>query len=131
MNELTIVLLALVGCGGIWLIKRVWGRYSAERRALNAGRQYIKRLRLTKMLEYLGVDLTDYLRKIPVSDVEQHISNCKKCENTETCDACLRDGRQMANMNFCPNYQSLTLHSKTFARRSTLSEKSNLLLRGR
>ena len=131
MNELTIVLLVFVGCAGIWLVKRVWGRHLAEQRALNAGRQYIKTLRLSKMLEYLGVDLTDYLRKVPASDVEQHVSRCKKCEYTEICDACLRDGRQVANMHFCPNYQSLTLHSKTFAKRSRLSAKSYWLLRSK
>jgi hypothetical protein len=123
MNELTIILLVLVGCGGIWLMKRVWGRYLAERRAFNARRKELKSLRLTKMLEYLGVDLTDYLRKVPVSDVEQHMSRCKKCKNTEICDACLRDGKQVANMHFCPNYQSLTLHSKTFAKRSSFNQR--------
>jgi hypothetical protein len=67
------------------------------------------------MLEHLGAGLDDYLAKVPASEIEAQITLCSRCGNTETCDSCLRDGREIFDMGFCPNYWSLTAHSKTVA----------------
>jgi len=71
----------------------------------------IKQLRLFKMLNFLGVNHDEYLRAVPVSDINQHIHRCSQCSSQDICDSCLRDGKLIANMNFCPNHKPLIEHS--------------------
>jgi hypothetical protein len=52
------------------------------------------------------------LNRIPHNAIQQHITNCAACPNIPTCDHCLRDGRFVSDMNFCPNYQSLMAYSR-------------------
>ncbi|MCK5639806.1 MAG: hypothetical protein KAJ19_03375 [Gammaproteobacteria bacterium] len=78
-------------------------------------KQRVTRLRLSHMLTFLGADLDEYLDKVPREEIEKHIHNCKECKALQTCDDCLGNGRPVSDMNFCPNYRSLTLHSKTLA----------------
>ncbi|MFV2056791.1 MAG: hypothetical protein ACC707_10005 [Thiohalomonadales bacterium] len=79
----------------------------------NLLRKSVYRLRLSKMLAFLGVDIEKYVRKVPRKDIIRHIQNCKSCPQTPTCDACLRDGKVVNSMYFCPNFKSLTRHSRT------------------
>ncbi len=93
-------------------------RIKESRREVQRHRELTRRvrqLRLCKMLSYLGVELDEYARALPPYDTESHVRNCKGCEALETCDACLRDGKIVWDMNFCPNYGSLIKHSKTIA----------------
>jgi hypothetical protein len=80
-------------------------------------RRRVERLRLSKMLGHLGARLDDYLANVPEHEIETHIASCWQCDNTATCDLCLRDGRVLFDMGFCPNYGSLIGHSKTIASR--------------
>ena len=72
----------------------------------------VKRLRLFKMLKFLGADRDEYLRTVPVADINQQIHRCSHCKESDICDSILRDGKRIVNMNFCPNHKSLTEHSK-------------------
>ena len=74
----------------------------------------VSSLRLSKMLSYLHVDVDQYVCKIPVEDIQHHIENCSQCRGLDVCDSCLRDGKVVHNMDFCPNYWSLIEHSKSF-----------------
>jgi hypothetical protein len=74
-------------------------------------RQVIYRYRLSKMLHYIGIRVTDFVDRIPPYEVRKHIIRCKRCPNITTCDACLRDGRVISDMHFCPNYESLMAYS--------------------
>ena len=70
------------------------------------------KFRLSKMLAFIGIQLEDYLTRIPHDAIRKHIINCKNCPNIPTCDRCLRDGEYVTDMNFCPNYQSLMAYSR-------------------
>ena len=73
----------------------------------------VKQLRLYKMLQFLGADHDEFLRAVPVSDVNRLIERCSSCATIDVCDGCLRDGHRVENMCFCPNYKSLSEHSET------------------
>ena len=75
-------------------------------------RQSVLQFRLSKMLAFIGIRLDDYLSRIPHDAIQRHITNCAACPNIPTCDQCLRDGRFVRDMNFCPNYQSLMAYSR-------------------
>jgi hypothetical protein len=75
-------------------------------------RQSVLQFRLSKMLAFIGIRLDDYLTRIPYDAIQRHITNCAACPNIPTCDHCLRDGRFVSDMNFCPNYQSLMAYSR-------------------
>ena len=76
-----------------------------------------KRLRLYKMLSYLGVPVERYFKILPEETIASHMINCIECshsERVETCDACLDGKKRVRNMNFCANYHSLTRLSDKF-----------------
>ncbi len=73
----------------------------------------LRRLRMYKMLKFLGADPQEYIRVVPAAELNQQIHSCTHCSMLDTCDSCLRDRQHIVDMNFCPNQQSLTLHSKT------------------
>ncbi len=75
----------------------------------------ITQLRLSKMLKFLGADIEKYAQKVPVADINLHIHRCWRCTEHKTCDGCLRDGKRVDDMSFCPNHEALTQHSKTIA----------------
>ncbi|UCE88338.1 MAG: hypothetical protein JSW10_08225 [Pseudomonadota bacterium] len=76
--------------------------------------QRVRRLRLAKMVEHLGVDLGEYIARMPRAAIARHIQNCRRCSDVDTCDAIFRDGRRISDMHFCPNYGSLNANSKNF-----------------
>jgi len=76
-----------------------------------------KRLRLYKMLSYLGVPIERYFKILPEETIARHLVNCIHCSQTEraeTCDACLDGKKRVRNMNFCANYHSLNRLSDKF-----------------
>lgn len=91
-----------------------------ERKAL---RRTVTRFRLFKMLSYLGVNFDQYINKTPLPIISKHIRNCSACQNTVTCDTCLRDGRIINDMNFCPNHQSLLVQSRLLAEETRIRSK--------
>jgi hypothetical protein len=73
----------------------------------------VMRLRLYKMLKFLGANLDEYLRAVPAAEINQQIHRCSHCKIPDICDSYLRDGKRLGNMNFCPNYKSHFEHSNT------------------
>jgi len=74
-------------------------------------------LRLSRMLAYLGADVDAYVQTVPVDDLNLEMQQCARCKAVMTCDACLRDGKHIADMNFCPVYRSVIRHSRLLADR--------------
>jgi len=69
----------------------------------------VSRLRLSKMLAYLGIDRSRYLHRQRVVDIREHMRRCAACETTDTCDQTIEvPGRENADIGFCPNAESLT-----------------------
>ena len=83
-----------------------------RRYVLECLRHTVYQYRLSKMLHYIGIRVEDFVRRIPERQVKKHIVRCKRCPNTDTCDQCLRDGKFVSDMHFCPNYKSLMTYSK-------------------
>lgn len=101
----------LLGLGLVWLLFLILlPGYLWEHRQSNLRRQLIQTIvqyRLSKMLSFLGIKLNDYVNHVPEQIVLKHISKCIACQATRECDRCLRDGRFVADLKFCPNYRSL------------------------
>lgn len=65
-------------------------------------------LRLRRMLESLGIDLSGYLHTRPVAEIEGHMRACQSCETQSTCDERLGAApKPLDDYSFCPNYESL------------------------
>lgn len=82
---------------------------------LRIGRKYreslardIDRLRLSRMLAGLGIDVTRYLHNERILDIQQQMSRCSDCARTAECDERLAGGSVDAHeIGFCNNEQSL------------------------
>ncbi len=77
----------------------------------------VNSLRLSKMLEMLGVPREGYYSLMSEEIIQRHISNCRRCTRSPSvriCDAYLDEGRPVRNMRFCPNYLSLIANSPAF-----------------
>lgn len=82
---------------------------------LNAGRKYrqalardIDKLRLSRMLAALGIDVSSYLHRERIVDIQQQMGRCSDCARTAECDERLADGKvDAAEIGFCDNEQSL------------------------
>ncbi len=72
----------------------------------------VSQYRLSKMLAFIGIKLDDYITRLPIAAIQQHVINCHNCPNIGICDRCLRDGEYVSDMNFCPNFQSLMMYSR-------------------
>ncbi|HEY5602810.1 MAG TPA: hypothetical protein VIM41_06850 [Gammaproteobacteria bacterium] len=72
----------------------------------------VYQFRLSKMLHFIGLRVKDFVDRVPEYQVKKHIVRCRRCPNTGTCDECLRDGKFMSDMHFCPNYKSLMRYSR-------------------
>ncbi len=82
---------------------------------LNVGRKYrqtlardIEKLRLSRMLAALGIDVTGYLHSERILDIQQQMGRCSDCGRTAECDDRLAQGEvDAADIGFCNNEQSL------------------------
>lgn len=79
---------------------------------LESLRHTVYQYRLSQMLHYIGIHVEDFVKRIPEWQVKKHIVRCRNCVNTSICDQCLRDGKFVKDMHFCPNYKSLMSLSK-------------------
>lgn len=71
-----------------------------------AGR--IDKLRLSRMLTALGIDVNEYLASNPGIDIQKHMERCSACSNTEECDDRLaRQEIDADHIGFCNNEESL------------------------
>lgn len=116
MTAVVWISITLLLCGGaIQFARMILGakkREHAHEVLLNR----IMRLRFHKMLGFLGVDQSEYLKAVPATDINQQIHRCIHCNTLDICDSCLRDGKWITNMDFCPNHQSILKHSDTVYR---------------
>ena len=70
----------------------------------------IKALRIDKMLNHAGISRARYLRKARPLTIEKHLLVCECCGNTDICDKCLEQGKDIPEYTFCRNYLELTLY---------------------
>lgn len=68
----------------------------------------IDKLRLSKMLVALGIDVDEYLASNPGIDIHNQMERCSACNNTEECDDKLAENDIDADrIGFCNNEESL------------------------
>lgn len=68
----------------------------------------IDRLRLSRMLVALGIDVNEYLASQPGLDIQSQMERCSACDNTEECDDKLADNAiDAGHIGFCNNEESL------------------------
>ena len=68
----------------------------------------IDKLRLSRMLTGLGIDVTSYLHSERIVDIQQQMGRCSDCGRTAECDDRLAHGEvDAADIGFCNNEQSL------------------------
>lgn len=113
MHIIFIVLLGIISIAGLLAIIKTIHKKKQKALLREELRQQVTSLRLSKMLAYIGADLDAYLDNLPPEEINKHIFNCSRCAELELCDACLRDGKIIKKMCFCPNYRNLMSHSKT------------------
>ena len=100
------VLLLVLSVALPFAVLRNLGRGEAYRRDLAVK---VGRLRLSKMLDYLGIDRNRYLHRQPVAEIHAHMRRCDACESTDACDRTIAEpARRDAGIGFCPNADSLT-----------------------
>ncbi len=112
MNLFSLLSLALLG-----LALLAFGTLLAAAIVFNmkAGRRYrqrlaaeLNRLRLSRMLGALGIDIGSYLHNERVIDIHHQMHRCETCRNTETCDEQLADGAIDGEcIGFCNNEEAL------------------------
>ena len=116
MTKILWISIALLVCGTLIQAVKVIFQAKKQEHAHEVLLGRVMRLRLYKMLKFLGVNQDEYLRSVPAADINQQIHRCSHCNALEACDSCLRDGKWIVDMNFCPNHQSLLEHSDTIRR---------------
>ena len=105
------ILMAWLICCCVILSERMISIIKKRDRAHEALLNRVKRFRFYKMLKFLGVEENEYLHAVPTADINQQIHRCSQCKTLDLCDSCLRDRRQVFDLNFCPNYRSILEHS--------------------
>ena len=108
--------LTAIGISHHWLTTR-----KKTRELLARLEHQVRDLRLSKMLDRLGIPRKGYFKHMTPEIIERHIHNCKQCtrsQNVHICDAHLDRGKHVKSMRFCPNYLSLIANSRVFYSRS-------------
>ena len=66
--------------------------------------QEFNRLRLNNMLTALGINKTEYIYQTRVNDIQQQMSQCSDCTNTDECDEKLSTADiDVSEIEFCNN----------------------------
>ncbi len=107
---------ALIAAGMAVIASQAW-RVARREKDYNRLKWRLRRLRLSKMLDYLGADVETYIRAVPVQELDVEMRKCAQCRACALCDACVRDGKLVVDMHFCPVYRSLTRHSRILSGR--------------
>ena len=66
----------------------------------------VKNLKLSRMLEHLGIPFKHYLHKTSELDKERHIWACEHCPHPDKCERMFK-GEDLDPLHFCPNYREL------------------------
>ena len=102
----SLVILALVVM--VYLMVVECARNCRDRRSRQ--RDLMKRaseLRISKMLETLGMTTQGYVRKALCSQVAIQLNRCESCAEIKKCDAALKKGDVRKARDFCPNFDDL------------------------
>jgi len=126
ISAYSLLLLASAAILGLICIHRI--RHAQQQQAGKANNPLetqVNSLRLSKMLDKLGVPRDGYFNYMSPNIIQGHIKRCTRCTNSSKvhiCDAFLDRGKPMKSMRFCPNYRSLMAQSQAFYDREKVSK---------
>lgn len=114
VNYLLLAILAIafmvLGFGFLLLITRNMRQGRVVRQHLA---KRVETLRMSRMLQSLGIDFNKYLHTEPVSKINESMNKCDVCVTTDTCDARLdKSDIALDNIEFCPNKDSLNEYAQ-------------------
>lgn len=110
---LVISLAGIVFIVGIYLIKKSHRDTQKKRVMRQVLLMRIEKLRLPRMLQALGINLTNYLYTVPVDQIDQCATNCEQCESTDLCDEKLKIPElNPGDIDFCASQQHLSQYSR-------------------
>ena len=70
--------------------------------------QRLNQLRISGMLNALGIDVNQYLHQEYIHEINNHMTRCSECENTDQCDRELATGNvDTGNISYCNNEAEL------------------------
>ncbi len=102
--------LAVIGLAAA-LILTVRANYLTGRRFRRQLAERVNRLRLGRMLARRGIDVQEYLHRVPVVRLEQEARACEGCDQTATCDRTLARATSAAALDFCPNDRAFGVYA--------------------
>lgn len=112
MNTITLIVASVLGLFLLYFLARL--SWSIGVNVINGLGFYraleseLGKLRLSRMLEALGINRSVYIHQNPVSDIERQMESCARCEHTQECDEKLAEGElDVDEIDFCNNEASL------------------------
>lgn len=112
MNTLTLIVASALGFFLFYFLARL--SWSISVNVINGLAFYrslekeLDKLRLSRMLEALGIRKSSYIHQNSVSDIKQQMENCMTCTHTQECDEKLAEGELAVDeIDFCNNEASL------------------------
>ena len=108
MNSILWPLLIMLACVPLIHVARVVLMAKKRARAHEVLLRRVMRLRLYKMMKFLGLNADEYLRTTSGTDINQQTHRCVHCKALDNCNTCLNSGERIVQINFCPNHKSLT-----------------------
>ena len=106
---ITLVLAALMLALVLRLPLAIFGNLRAGHRFRAGLGDTLQRLRLSRMLGYLGIDQGDYLHKQSALDIRQQMTRCEACTAQSKCDQVLTGNvaARDESLGFCGNIDEL------------------------
>jgi hypothetical protein len=117
MNIINFVALAVLGLLTLATFSLLsWAIY----RNMSNGLRYrdslverLSKLRMSGLMEKMGVDSDRYLHALPVTQLEQHMKKCVSCPKQSHCDERLAAcGDNIVVVDFCPNGPELKVEAE-------------------
>ena len=106
-SSLTTVLVVIVAIAFVAMVLGVIRSLRQLRRYRQDVETRMQALRISKMLPHAGVAPARFLRKAQPVAVEKHLLVCKHCTTIDTCDDYLKNGKDIPEHTFCPNFREL------------------------
>ena len=107
-SSLTVILVVIVAVSFVAMVLGVSRSVRQLRRYRQDVVSRMTALRIDKMLPRAGVTRARFLRKAQPVAVEKHLLVCKHCNTIETCDDYLKNGKDIPEHTFCPNFRELS-----------------------
>lgn len=105
--SLIVVCVAVSGLA-VALILTIRANYLTGWRFRQQLSERVNRLRLGRMLARRGINVQEYLHRIPVVQLDREARACEGCNQTRTCEEVLARGTAGTSLDFCVNHNEFS-----------------------